>query len=164
MYSRHFWLMVVGLGLVIALLLVFLIVVPAKAPAEKNINLVVPSASPVVSPTSPPEIGIPDLLVVTYPLTGTMVKSPLVITGRARGSWFFEASAPVRILDAHGKELGVVPAQTEGNWMTTDFVNFSAILSFKTPTTATGTLVFEKDNPSGLPQNDKKFEMIVRFK
>ena len=47
--------------------------------------------------------------------------------------------------------------------MTQDFVPFLATLEFETPDTEQGTLVFEKDNPSGLPEHDDRLIMPVRF-
>lgn len=90
--------------------------------------------------------------------------NPLTITGEARGNWFFEASFPVRILDANGKELFAGPAQARGDWMTTEFVPFTLTATFSPPTTATGTLVLQKDNPSGLPEHDDAFEIPIRFR
>ncbi len=104
-----------------------------------------------------------DRIQVTAPLADAVVASPLTVTGKARGTWYFEASFPVRILDANNQELGVIPAAAQGEWMTEDFVPFSATLAFTAPTTATGTLVFEKDNPSGLPENDAALRVPVRF-
>jgi len=79
------------------------------------------------------------------------------------GNWYFEASFPVMIFDANGEKLGVVPAQAKGDWMTTEFVPFEATLTFDKPTTATGTLVLLKDNPSGLPENDNSISIPVSF-
>lgn len=39
-----------------------------------------------------------DLIVLTYPLPQGKVASPLVIKGKARGNWFFEATFPVMLL------------------------------------------------------------------
>lgn len=100
---------------------------------------------------------------VTSPLPNASVKSPLVITGEARGNWYFEASFPVKILDANGKVLGQHYAEAQGEWMTTNFVPFHSTLTFSTPTTPTGTLVLEKDNPSGLPENAAEIRIPVRF-
>ncbi len=86
------------------------------------------------------------------------------ITGRARGSWFFEASFPVRVLDANGQELGRGAAQAQAEWMTTELVPFVANINFKSPATETGTLLMAKDNPSGLPENDQQFQFPIRFK
>ena len=69
----------------------------------------------------------------------------------------------MRLLDANGQELAVAPAQAKGDWMTNDFVPFEVELNFSAPKTETGTLVLEKDNPSGLPENANKLEIPVRF-
>ena len=101
---------------------------------------------------------------VSSPGVNALVTSPLTITGEARGPWYFEATFPVMILDANGEKLGAHYAQAEGEWMTTEFVPFTAELEFETPKTATGTLVLLKDNPSGLPEHDDSVSIPVRFK
>ena len=100
---------------------------------------------------------------VASPAVGATVVSPLSISGEARGGWYFEASFPVKILDANGAVLGEHYAQAQGDWMTENFVPFTSTLSFRTPTTQTGTLVLQKDNPSGLPENDAEVRIPVRF-
>ncbi len=100
---------------------------------------------------------------VSAPTINATVRSLLVITGEAVGTWYFEASFPALLLDANGKVLAQSPAKAQGNWMTTNFVPFTVTLSFAQPTTATGTLVLKKDNPSGLPQNDDSISIPVRF-
>lgn len=100
---------------------------------------------------------------VTAPAPDTMVTSPLRIAGMARGNWFFEASFPARVLDADGKELGVAPIMTAAEWMTTDFVPFEGEVSFATSTTPAGTLVLEKDNPSGLPEHADERRIPILF-
>jgi len=47
--------------------------------------------------------------------------------------------------------------------MTTKKVPFSVTLKFSKPTTKTGVLVFEKDNPSGLAQNYNEFKVPITF-
>jgi len=113
----------------------------------------------------PPVQGVvyKDLIKVTSPLTNAVVTSPLKVTGEARGNWYFEASFPVRVYDAKDKELGVIPAQAKGEWMTTEYVPFEATINFQTPTTETGTVVFQKDNPSGMPENEDSVTIPVRF-
>ncbi|MFH0820153.1 MAG: Gmad2 immunoglobulin-like domain-containing protein [Candidatus Peregrinibacteria bacterium] len=103
-----------------------------------------------------------DKIQVETPQAYQQVTSPLVVTGQARGPWYFEASFPVRLLNDQGNELAVTPAQAQGDWMTEDFVPFTATLEFAT-TAKTGTLVFQKDNPSGLPEHDDELRMPVRF-
>lgn len=94
---------------------------------------------------------------------GDVVASPLTITGKARGSWFFEASFPVKLVDANNKLVANGVAQAKGEWMTTEFVPYSVTLTFAPPATATGTLILQKDNPSGLPANDDEMRLPVRF-
>lgn len=104
-----------------------------------------------------------DLVKVTAPIPNSLVKSPLVVDGEARGFWYFEASFPIRLYDADGKELAVAVAQARGEWMTENYVPFSATLKFSKPTTATGALVLQKDNPSGLPEHADEFRIPVKF-
>jgi len=95
----------------------------------------------------------------------TAVKNPLVLTGVARGNWFFEASFPVEILDGNNNVLMQGLAQAHGEWMTADLVPFTVTeLKFVTPATPTGAIVLKKDNPSGLPQNDASFTIPIKFK
>jgi len=104
-----------------------------------------------------------DLIRISKPRPNELIKSPLEIVGEARGYWFFEADFPVRLLDANGKELGIGIAQTKSNWMTEDFVPFEAEIEFQLPTTKKGTLILEKDNPSGLPEHADELRIPVRF-
>lgn len=125
----------------------------------------IPVSTSMVTPILTSTIGLDlsNLIRLEEPKSGQSVKSPLVVSGQARGNWYFEASFPVKILDANGVELGVVPAQAQGEWMTENFVGFKAVLYFKKPSTATGTLVLKKDNPSGLAQNDAELRIPVKF-
>lgn len=96
-------------------------------------------------------------------LSASLVKSPLTINGQAPGSWFFEATFPVRIFDSNNRELGATTAKAQADWMTDKPVAFTASLSFKRPATKTGYIVFANDNPSGLAENEKKFTLMVSF-
>ena len=117
------------------------------------------SAPPVVAPT----VDKSDLIVVDTPKPNEIVKSPLLVEGRARGVWYFEASFPIKFYDGAGKEIAIGIAQAQSDWMTKDFVPFKAQLEFKKPTTDTGTLVLQKDNPSGLPEHDDELRIPIRF-
>ena len=107
--------------------------------------------------------GLEDLIVVYSPKPNELVDSPLTFSGKARGQWYFEASFPVRLENAKGDILAQVPAQAQGEWMTTEFVPFEGTLEFSAPGTPTGKLIFERDNPSGLPENAASLEIPVRF-
>lgn len=105
-----------------------------------------------------------EMIYADSPKPNAVVQSPLMVTGAARGNWYFEASFPVKLLDANGNVLVQTPAQAQGEWMTTEFVPFSVKLAFETPTTTTGTLVLQKDNPSGLPEYDNALYIPIRFR
>lgn len=107
--------------------------------------------------------GIADVLTIETPLANSTVTSPLTVQGSARGMFYFEASFPVELQDANHNEIVVAPAQAQEEWMTENFVPFLGTLTFEKPTTKSGFLVFKKDNPSGLPEHDQKFELPIRF-
>lgn len=94
-----------------------------------------------------------------------LIKSPLILTGEARGYWFFEASFPVEIMDGNNNLLAQGLAQAHGEWMTEELVPFTVeSLKFEIPVTKTGTLVLKKDNPSGLSENDASLTIPIRFR
>jgi len=118
-----------------------------------------PVASP--TPTSPTVSPPADLIEIFSPQPNGVVKNPLILEGKARGVWYFEASAPVKLLDGQGNELAVGNIQAIGDWMTEDFVPFQGELKFSASATSSGVLVFNNDNPSGLPENSKEFRVPV---
>lgn len=107
---------------------------------------------------------VSDLIRVDLPKNNETIKSPLKVSGEARGFWYFEASFPAMLLDANGKELAIKPAQAKGEWMTENFVPFEVSLEFSRPDTENGFLVLQKDNPSGLPENDRELRIPIRFR
>ncbi len=120
----------------------------------------------VVSDANVPEEDIPVIdenIRVFSPAPDTTIESPVEIQGEARGTWYFEGSFPARLLDAEGNELAVMPVAAQEEWMTTKFVPFTATLEFPQPKTPTGTLVLQKDNPSGLPEQAGEIRIPVRF-
>ena len=109
------------------------------------------------------ELAKDDLIRIESPRPNAEVKSPLKITGAARGNWYFEASFPVQILDANKNIIAQAPAEAKSDWMTTNFVPFELTLDFKAPTTTTGFLVLKKDNPSGDPAKDDSLIIPIIF-
>ena len=104
-----------------------------------------------------------DLIQVETPRANETISSPLVIKGKARGAWFFEASFPVKLYDGNGRLLVATMAQAKEDWTSEDFVPFEAKLEFLPPETGKGTLVLAKDNPSGLAENADELRMPVFF-
>ncbi|MFA6254562.1 MAG: GerMN domain-containing protein [Patescibacteria group bacterium] len=105
------------------------------------------------------ECQVGNKIIVYSPNKNQEFTFPLTITGEARGNWFFEASFPVKLLDANNQVIAQTIASAKSDWMTTDFVPFEAeivgsILSQSGQIPV--TLVLQRDNPSGLPQNDEQ--------
>ncbi len=104
------------------------------------------------------------MIILESPLLGATVESPLRISGKARGQWFFEGSFPITLVDWDGRIIAEGTAQATGEWMTEAFVPFTAELSFKKPEDGElGALILKKDNPSGLPEHDDAIEVPVFF-
>ncbi len=127
-------------------------------------NTTTPSASSssfaVASSKASSDDGINPIIL--SPSVGSKVQSPLTVQGKARGTWFFEGSLPVQITDSHNNVIATAPAQTEGEWMTTEYIDFSVTIPFSTHESF-GFIVIKKDNPSGLPENDAQFKIPVTF-
>lgn len=109
------------------------------------------------------ELEKKELIRVNNPRPNAVVTSPLTITGEARGNWYFEAAFPIKLVDEKGEELGRTVAAAQGDWTTVDFVPFTAELTFTAPAPGKGTLILEKDNPSGLPQNADELRIPVSY-
>jgi hypothetical protein len=111
-----------------------------------------------------PADDLSDFIIVDSPQPDQIITSPLLIEGQARGTWFFEASFPIRLLDAEGNIITEHYAQTEEEWMTEEFISFSSLLEFEAPAADSGTLILIKDNPSDIREYDAQLEIPVRFR
>lgn len=156
----------------ILLLVAILVLVGGLWAAFRNPKSpILPSPSPTPTITSNSEgngegeevNGILNLIEIDVPDVNAVISSPVTVSGKARGPWYFEASFPVQILDANGKQLGQAPVQAKGEWMTEEFVPFEGKITFSKPLTQTGFVVFHKDNPSGLSENQQEVRIPVRF-
>ncbi|MDE1975269.1 MAG: hypothetical protein KGI49_02030 [Patescibacteria group bacterium] len=112
-----------------------------------------------------------DAVTIDVPQPGSAVSSPLTFSGSAPGSWYFEASFPVTVVDWDGRIIGQSHAEAQGDWMTTSMVPFSGSVDFTPPQCAAsqdycrrGSVIFKNDNPSGDPSRDKAIEVPVVFK
>jgi hypothetical protein len=96
---------------------------------------------------------------------GTVILSPLEISGIVNGNgWIsFEGTAGrVELLDGNKKviansNLGIT---SDGFKLP---VSFKAVLNFIKPETESGELVFYNENPSGMEDNNKTYEIKVKF-
>ncbi|MBA3551132.1 hypothetical protein H0W32_02915 [Patescibacteria group bacterium] len=134
-----------------------------KTPDNRTFTEVI--NEPIATTTIPVASTTPthSMISVSSPKPQTIIKSPVIVKGEARGTWYFEASFPLKIVDANGKTLAEVPAQAQGEWMTEEFVPFEVTVPFATSTTKIGKIIFIKDNPSGDPERDDSFELPVIF-
>lgn len=111
-----------------------------------------------------------DLITVASPAPEEVIASPLAISGEARGYWYFEASFPIVLTNWDGLVIAEGFATADGDWMTEDFVPYTASIDFVNPYTVgdpdfmkNGTLILKKDNPSGMPENDDALEIPISF-
>lgn len=105
-----------------------------------------------------------NLIRVNYPLPNQEISSSLEIKGEARGFWYFEASFPIDLINSQGEIIAQGIATAESDWMTEDFVPFSAQLNFaKEVGDSVGRLILKKDNPSGLSENNDFLELPIIF-
>lgn len=100
---------------------------------------------------------------VDNPQPNQNMQSPFVVKGQAKGNWYFEATFPVKLLDEKGNIIKQTFAQAQGDWMTENFVPFESTLTFSVDKNQKGTLVLEKDNPSGLSENAKEIRIPVNL-
>ncbi|MDP3955752.1 MAG: Gmad2 immunoglobulin-like domain-containing protein [bacterium] len=107
------------------------------------------------------------LIRLDSPRPNQTIESPLVISGEARGSWFFEANFPVVLTNWDGVIIAQGVATAQGDWMTADFVPFASTLVFTQDADTysdAGTLILRKNNASDLPEYDDALEIPVVFK
>ncbi|MBS4012831.1 MAG: GerMN domain-containing protein [Bacteroidetes bacterium] len=115
------------------------------------------------------ELEKSDLIRVDNPRPNQKIFSPLEISGQARGFWFFEADFPILLLDEKAQIIAQTIAtfqpdpadESEVGWMTEDFISFKAQLNFPSNLSGQATLIFKKDNPSGLIEYDDQLIMPV---
>ncbi len=108
----------IGLIVILVILSIGTLVIgtnKAQAPAPEQI--VTPTPEPVTPPPPTPAPAATttvssnsDLINVSAPLANAKVTSPLLVKGQARGTWFFEASFPVKLIDAKGVTLAQTAA------------------------------------------------------
>lgn len=112
-----------------------------------------------------------DLITVAEPEPMSRISSPLIVRGEARGTWYFEADFPISIINESGEMIAqwyasavLDPNDPESTWMTEDFVPFEGTIEFPIQEEgSTGTLIFHKDNPTGLEEHDDALEIPIRF-
>lgn len=109
------------------------------------------------------ELAKREMIHVAVPRPNEVMKSPISIFGEARGYWFFEGSFLAVLEDDAGNVIASGIAIAQGDWMTENFVPFSAEVRFDAKGAKSGFVIMKKDNPSGLPEHDDELRIPVRF-
>src|SRR6185312_2217908 len=102
-----------------------LFVIPSKTSEDTS-----PTSTNPQSTGNPSVDALKDTIVVDAPAQNAQVTSPLAITGKARGNWYAEATAPIALLDQNGSVIAQGTIRAQGDWMTTDFVPFVGTLTY----------------------------------
>lgn len=101
------------------------------------------------------------MIIVETPTPLSVTGKEFSVIGKARGTWFFEASFPVEVLDKDGKTLATGIAQAQSDWMTTELVGYKANISIPTSYIGKATLILKKDNPSGMPEHEASISFPI---
>ncbi len=109
-----------------------------------------------------------DLIVLDEPKPDQTISSPIVIKGKARGFWFFEATFPISLVDWDGRIIAEGYAEAKDDWMTEEFVPFEAVIEYDESFldeiySNKGAIILQKSNPSDLPENDDAFEIQIFY-
>ena len=102
---------------------------------------------------------------VFLPKLNEEISSPLKIKGIVNGSgWIgFEAQVgTVKLLDSQGNELANSYLKATTDWMKPS-ISFETTLDFISLNIDEGKLIFNNENPSGLPQYDREFILPVKI-
>jgi hypothetical protein len=102
-------------------------------------------------------------IIVYYPKPNDVVTSPLIVKGKAKGSWYFEGEFPITLYYGVQDSSVNINAFALGEWMTEDYVDFEVIISFPVPQDNDGQLELRKNNPSDLEENSESLLIPLRF-
>ncbi|HTH93099.1 MAG TPA: Gmad2 immunoglobulin-like domain-containing protein [Candidatus Paceibacterota bacterium] len=123
---------------------------------------------PVDVPGAPAPIQNNQIMVDNL-VQGQIITSPLKITGKATGNWYFEGVFPVSITDLNGNVVATGQAQAQSSWTTADYVPFATDIPFDTNSMKSGNgptygyVILKNSNPSGDPQFDKSLSIKVQW-
>lgn len=107
-----------------------------------------PQQPPVETPPATTEAASAPMVLVTTPVSGARVSSPLVVEGTAPGDWYFEAQFVAQLRGADGAPLAEAPARAQEDWMTEAPVPFRAEFTFNVRQETPATIVLQEDMPA----------------
>jgi hypothetical protein len=96
-----------------------------------------------------------EIIEIERPLPGERIGDVIKVSGKAKGSWYFEGDFPLLLTDAAGRVLARGFATAQSDWMSADWVPFTGRVKVpKSHAPGWGWLGFKKDNPSDRPELD----------
>ena len=147
--KKQIWLIIIFAIIIIVLAGVLLL--PNNKPANNN-----QQKNPVVV----------EGIQISFPKENGTISSPLKIIGTVNGAGWagFEGQVgTVELLDNKGNKIASSILKATTDW-TKPPVSFESDLVFQTKITGNATLLFSNENPSGIPDKDKKFGLPVIVK
>jgi hypothetical protein len=88
-----------------------------------------------------------DDLRLEAPEPDARITSPLIASGVANNTWYFEAVFPARLMTADGTVIAEAPAIAASDWMAQGPVPFNVEMAFTVEEETHATLVLEEDMP-----------------
>ena len=84
---------------------------------------------------------------IEMPEPEARISSPLVASGSADNSWYFEATFPARLMAQDGTIIAEAPAVAASDWTRPGQVPFNIEMAFTVDAETPATLVLEEDMP-----------------
>lgn len=84
---------------------------------------------------------------IETPMPDARVTSPLIASGEANNSWYFEAVFPARLMAQDGTIIAEAPAIAASDWTQPGRVPFNIEMAFTVDAETHATLVLEEDMP-----------------
>ena len=94
---------------------------------------------------------------------GQKIVSGVLLTGKIKGGFCFEAVCPIKIVSDQGDAIFSGVINLQGDWMTDELVPFQVSLMFDNSVAQAqqGKIIIGNDNPSGLAENERCYEIPV---
>jgi hypothetical protein len=132
---------------------------PASGPAETP--ALAPPSGPLPAQADAAEVD-PKMAIVSAPVAGAKVTSPLHVEGMAPGPWFFEAVLPVTLV-VNGEIVSEAPGRPQEDWMTVERVPFTSEITFDVTAETPAELVVAQDMPGFDDNGDELPPLEIRI-
>lgn len=98
---------------------------------------------------------------IKSPLPGSTVSGSFVLKGSMAGTWYFEGSAPFKIMNETYQEVVIGSVQALSDWMTTQRVPFEVKLDSATfNASGKATIIVSSENVQGDDEGARKVKMM----